>query len=324
MACCLIISLSGCRTARSAVSYLSWMDQVNWFLNFTYDPVPYQQFSWYIICILLTYLCLWVYQYEKVEKIGEGTYGVVYKARDRVTNETIALKKIRLEQEDEGVPSTAIREISLLKEMQHGNIVRWVAAGVFCVYICLLFLSFIQCFGLFLWFFHLLVYLDFSFSYAIYDTYVPYLNLIPCFFFIFLKFLLQFIFHLCWDILFIFSHRLQDVVHSEKRLYLVFEYLDLDLKKHMDSSPDFAKDLRLIKVTLQSFRGSYILYCGTILFSFEWFKTLINLSIHRLDLVSVYDFIAAESCAEFSSNPQILSNSSYSIGEWLLLDIKLG
>jgi len=64
-------------------------------------------------------------QYEKVEKIGEGTYGVVYKARDRATNETIALKKIRLEQEDEGVPSTAIREISLLKEMQHRNIVRY-------------------------------------------------------------------------------------------------------------------------------------------------------------------------------------------------------
>jgi cyclin-dependent kinase 2 len=63
-------------------------------------------------------------QYEKEEKIGEGTYGVVYRARDKVTNETIALKKIRLEQEDEGVPSTAIREISLLKEMHHGNIVR--------------------------------------------------------------------------------------------------------------------------------------------------------------------------------------------------------
>jgi len=70
---------------------------------------------------------LCTFQYEKVEKIGEGTYGVVYKARDRETNETIALKKIRLEQEDEGVPSTAIREISLLKEMQHGNIVRFVA-----------------------------------------------------------------------------------------------------------------------------------------------------------------------------------------------------
>ncbi|KAG7944953.1 hypothetical protein I3843_15G129100 [Carya illinoinensis] len=64
-------------------------------------------------------------QYEKVEKIGEGTYGVVYKARNRKTNQTLALKKIRLEQEDEGVPSTAIREISLLKEMQHGNIVKY-------------------------------------------------------------------------------------------------------------------------------------------------------------------------------------------------------
>ena len=52
-----------------------------------------------------------------MEKIGEGTYGVVYKAKDRVTGEIIALKKIRLEAEDEGIPSTAIREISLLKEL---------------------------------------------------------------------------------------------------------------------------------------------------------------------------------------------------------------
>lgn len=65
-------------------------------------------------------------QYEKVEKIGEGTYGVVYRARDRNTGVTIALKKIRLEQEEEGVPSTAIREISLLKELQHNNVVRQV------------------------------------------------------------------------------------------------------------------------------------------------------------------------------------------------------
>ena len=65
-------------------------------------------------------------QYERVEKIGEGTYGVVYKARDRVTGQTIALKKIRLEQEEEGIPSTAIREISLLKELQQQNVVRQV------------------------------------------------------------------------------------------------------------------------------------------------------------------------------------------------------
>ena len=76
-----------------------------------------------------------VLQYEKVEKIGEGTYGVVYRARDRLTGQIIALKKIRLEQEEEGVPSTAIREISLLKELQHNNVVRqvqeWQARSVF-------------------------------------------------------------------------------------------------------------------------------------------------------------------------------------------------
>ena len=62
--------------------------------------------------------------YQKVEKIGEGTYGVVYKVKDKNTGEIIALKKIRLEAEDEGVPSTAIREISLLKELSHPNVVR--------------------------------------------------------------------------------------------------------------------------------------------------------------------------------------------------------
>lgn len=48
-------------------------------------------------------------RYQKLEKIGEGTYGVVYKAKDRVTGTIIALKRIRLEAEDEGIPSTAIR-----------------------------------------------------------------------------------------------------------------------------------------------------------------------------------------------------------------------
>nr|CAB3445385.1 unnamed protein product [Digitaria exilis] len=120
---------------------------------------------------------LWA-QYEKEEKIGEGTYGVVYRGKDLQTNDTVALKKIRLEQDDEGVPSTAIREISLLKEMNHRNVVR-----------------------------------------------------------------------------------LQDVVvkNNEKCIYLVFEYLDLDLKKHMESSQDF-KNHRVVKYFLyQILRG--IAYC---------------------------------------------------------------
>ena len=45
-------------------------------------------------------------------------------ARDKVDGNIIALKKIRLEQEEEGIPSTAIREISLLKELQQRNVVR--------------------------------------------------------------------------------------------------------------------------------------------------------------------------------------------------------
>ena len=48
---------------------------------------------------------------------------MVFRCRDLVTNEYVALKKIRLEKEDDGVPSTAIREISLLKGIKHPNIV---------------------------------------------------------------------------------------------------------------------------------------------------------------------------------------------------------
>jgi serine/threonine protein kinase len=62
-------------------------------------------------------------KYEKLEKLGEGTYGVVYKGKHKETGELVAIKKIRLEKEDDGVPSTAIREISLLKNLKHPNIV---------------------------------------------------------------------------------------------------------------------------------------------------------------------------------------------------------
>lgn len=63
--------------------------------------------------------------YTVKEKIGEGTYGVVYKAEDNMHNKRlVALKKIRLESEEEGIPSTAIREVSILRELKHENIVQ--------------------------------------------------------------------------------------------------------------------------------------------------------------------------------------------------------
>uniref|UniRef100_A0A8C1H1S6 Cell division control protein 2 homolog n=1 Tax=Cyprinus carpio TaxID=7962 RepID=A0A8C1H1S6_CYPCA len=83
-----------------------------------------------------------------------GTYGVVYKGRNKTTGQVVAMKKIRLESEEEGVPSTAVREISLLKELQHPNVVR-----------------------------------------------------------------------------------LLDVLMQESKLYLVFEFLSMDLKKYLDSIP---------------------------------------------------------------------------------------
>ncbi|XP_013142402.1 PREDICTED: cyclin-dependent kinase 2-like, partial [Papilio polytes] len=80
--------------------------------------------------------------FSKVEKIGEGTYGVVYKARDRITGKEIALKKIKLENEPEGVPSTALREISVLRELKHPAVVRLldvllVDSKLFLVFECL-------------------------------------------------------------------------------------------------------------------------------------------------------------------------------------------
>jgi len=64
------------------------------------------------------------YEIEKDKLLGEGTYGKVYKARSNRTGEVVAMKQMKLGGEEEGVPSTAIREIALLKELSHVNVVK--------------------------------------------------------------------------------------------------------------------------------------------------------------------------------------------------------
>ncbi|KAJ3329130.1 Cyclin-dependent kinase catalytic subunit [Gonapodya sp. JEL0774] len=118
--------------------------------------------------------------YEKLEKIGEGTYGVVWKARSKDTNKIVAMKKIRLETEDEGVPSTAIREISLLQELRRVNSQNVV--------------------------------------------------------------------------------QLLETVHNDAKLYLIFEFLDMDLKRFMDKqerdiTPDLIK--RLLRQLIQGLESCH-------------------------------------------------------------------
>lgn len=96
----------------------------------------------------------------------------MYKAKDRQTNEIVALKRIRLEVEDEGIPSTALREISLLRELSHENVVE-----------------------------------------------------------------------------------LKDCVQEDGKLYLVFEFLDKDLKKYMESCSGLLSPLLVKSYLFQSCRG---------------------------------------------------------------------
>lgn len=56
-------------------------------------------------------------KYKKMEKIGEGTYGEVFKAMCKTTGETVALKRIKVSDDEEGIPPTALREISLLLDL---------------------------------------------------------------------------------------------------------------------------------------------------------------------------------------------------------------
>ncbi|XP_063716886.1 cyclin-dependent kinase 11B-like [Symsagittifera roscoffensis] len=67
--------------------------------------------------------CRSVDEFKHMNKIDEGTYGVVYRAQDLRTNEIVALKRLKMEKEREGFPITSLREINCLLKSQHPNVV---------------------------------------------------------------------------------------------------------------------------------------------------------------------------------------------------------
>jgi cyclin-dependent kinase-like len=61
--------------------------------------------------------------YENLGTVGEGTYGIVMKCRHKETGQLVAIKKFKESDEDEQVKKTAMREVRILKQLRHDNIV---------------------------------------------------------------------------------------------------------------------------------------------------------------------------------------------------------
>jgi cell division cycle 2-like protein len=67
--------------------------------------------------------CRHVDNYERLNHIEEGSYGLVSRAKDVVTGEIVALKKLKMENSPDGFPVTGLREIQTLQQARHTNIV---------------------------------------------------------------------------------------------------------------------------------------------------------------------------------------------------------
>ena len=76
--------------------------------------------------------CASIKDYDRLNQLGEGTYGVVFRAREKASSKIVALKQIRIspEERQNGVPITALREISILRSIRCENIVNVMEVAV--------------------------------------------------------------------------------------------------------------------------------------------------------------------------------------------------
>ncbi|KAF0395839.1 CMGC/CDK/CDC2 protein kinase [Gigaspora margarita] len=176
--------------------------------------------------------------FEKLEKVGEGTYGVVYRAKEKKTGRIVALKQVRLDLpagEEEGIPPTSLREISLLKECsKNENIVKYVGITIVVEFWSNKYLkNFINNHYLF-YNYHLFFWGEFGIlktcKIAI-SKYVLY-----------------------------FLNRLLDIINQEKKLFLVFEFLTMDLKRYIQTFKEGLELSKIQKLMYQLLDGTAFLH----------------------------------------------------------------
>lgn len=185
--------------------------------------------------------------FEKLEKVGEGTYGKVYRARDRVTGKIVALKKTRLHEDEEGVPPTTLREISLLRMLSRDpHIVRYPSYSISRV----------------LFFFFVLLSIEISFLSDWCGLYLFQLVLYISLF--------RFVIDICILRFYTMPYhcitRLMDVKQGQNKegktvLYLVFEYMDTDVKKFIRTfrAKGETMPLKIVKVCSLNYRSCMLL-----------------------------------------------------------------
>lgn len=79
------------------------------------------------VCLILAMAHCTSIQYEPVAEIGGGAYGTVYKARDTESGRFVALKSVRVQTDQNGLPVSTVREVALLRRLEqfdHPNVVR--------------------------------------------------------------------------------------------------------------------------------------------------------------------------------------------------------